>query len=271
MKKLVGLLFLASGIIACQNENKDNKQTDSTAVQANADSLTYKYDSIKVYSKIVVPVSEKSKDTTKASVTYPVFPSQKINEFIQLNALKSDNPDQPDYKSYKEVTDRFIKDFDDYQKQNKDDHKTWSKEITIRVLPQRKNYLGLKYTFVDYAGGAHFNSAFIYQNYNPQTNHQITLDSLIKPGSMPKLTAIAEGIFRKQEKLTPTQSLAEGYFFENNKFRLNDNFTITDKGLKFLYNQYEIKSFAEGITELLIPYDAIKEILQPNPVLPAFK
>jgi len=37
---------------------------------------------------------------------------------------------------------------------------------------------------------------------------------------------------------------------------------FTDKGLKFLYNVYEIKPYASGITELEIPYEDLKGILK---------
>nr|WP_307866763.1 RsiV family protein [Pedobacter sp. ASV19] len=98
-----------------------------------------------------------------------------------------------------------------------------------------------------------------------------TLDSLIKPGSLSALTATAEKIFRKNEKLTPKQSLADNYFFEKNTFSLPRNFTITGQGLKFLYNPYEIKPYAAGTTDLLVPFEQIKDILKHNPVLPALK
>jgi hypothetical protein len=95
----------------------------------------------------------------------------------------------------------------------------------------------------------------------------IQLEDLIIAGGMEKLTSVGNTIFRKQEGLTPTQSL-DNYSFENNKFSLNTNFLITDKGLMFFYNTYEIRSYAEGPMELLLPYASLKGILKPNPFLP---
>ncbi|PYF72726.1 DUF3298 and DUF4163 domain-containing protein [Pedobacter nutrimenti] len=271
MKKIAALLII-SGIMACQSEKKGNHTTDSTtATSGLTDTLTFKYDSVKVYSKLLPANEKKSADTSKASVRYPVFTNKGINTFVQTYALKTNGPDEPQYKSYKEMADGFIKGFDDYKKDNKEDQQAWFKQIEIRVLPQRKNYLPLEYTFIDYAGGAHPNSAVIFENYNTSSQHRITLDSLIDKANMPKLTKIAEKIFRKNEHLTSTQSLANSYFFEKNTFSLNHNFTVTDKGLKFLYNPYEIKAYAAGRTELLIPFEDIKDILKPNSILPALK
>ena len=50
-------------------------------------------------------------------------------------------------------------------------------------------------------------------------------------------------------------------------FALNDNFLVTPVGIRFLYNEYEIKSYAEGQTELLIPYNKIKSLLRPQSVV----
>jgi hypothetical protein len=46
-----------------------------------------------------------------------------------------------------------------------------------------------------------------------------------------ELTKIAEQIFRKNEKLTDTSSLARDYFFKDNKFALNENYSITPAGI----------------------------------------
>ena len=42
---------------------------------------------------------------------------------------------------------------------------------------------------------------------------------------------------------------------------------ITPTGLSFLYNEYEIKSYAEGQTTLFIPYTQIKSLLRPKTVV----
>jgi hypothetical protein len=89
----------------------------------------------------------------------------------------------------------------------------------------------------------------------------------MKPGYEAQLTAAAEKIFRKQENLSATATLSKDYFFRDGKFSLNNNFLITPIGLKFLYNQGEIKPNAAGQTTVEIPYNQIKAIIQPETVL----
>jgi hypothetical protein len=275
MKKILAILFISS-LFACQSEQKTQSTEDTLSHPKDSsniqvDTLAYQYDSIKVYSKNVIAIDKNTKDSTIATIVYPVFHNQKIDSLIQGNALKSNRPDEPSYKNFKDLASGFIQSFDDFYRESEDNRQAWFKEIKITVLPQRKDYLGLQYFYTDYAGGAHPNSAIIYKNYNASTLQEIKLDELVPQVNQPKLKLIAERIFRKNEKLDPQQPLDKGYFFEKGVFLLNDNFTITNQGLKFLYNSYEIKPYSEGITELLIPFTAIKELLIANPALPVIK
>lgn len=263
MKKLA-LFFITLSFLACQNEKKSVGTTDTTNLEKHTD-LSVKYDSVKVYSKNTV-TNENITDTTKAVITYPVFSDEKINQFIEQKMMSFADEGEH-FNTYQDFTNAFIKNFDDFRKENKDYGQTWFMDGEIKIIAQQPQYLSALITYVNYEGGAHPNSNFTYLNYNPSDHKEITLDSLLEPNAMPKLTAVAEQIFRKNEKLSPTQSLKDGYFFENDKFSLNQNFTITKEGLKFLYNPYEIKAYAFGITELLIPFAALKDIAKPNSLL----
>lgn len=264
MKQLY-ILLLAASFAACNSEQKVAGNGDSTVVNSATAQLAFKYDSVKVYSKYPVP-AENGKDTSKAVISYPVFADEKINQFIEQKVMASAGEGEH-YTAYNEFTNAFIKNFDDFSKENKAYAQTWFMDGKVEVKEQQPQYLSFLYTYVNYEGGAHPNSVFTYLNYNPVSHQEIVLDSLIIPGTMPKLTAIAEQIFRKQEKIGPNESLKDNYFFENDKFALNQNFSITKKGLKFLYNPYEIKAYAFGVTELLIPFSELKEIARPNNLL----
>lgn len=265
MKNLYIVLVAAVGFTACQSEQKAGSSTDTTVTET-ADQLSFKYDSVKVYSKHLLAGTDNAKDTTKAVISYPVFADQKINQFIEQKVMNSANEGEH-YNSYQDFSNAFVKNFDDFSKENAAYAQTWFMNGKVEVIAQQPDYLSLLYTYINYEGGAHPNSIFTYLNYNPVNHQEILLDSLIRPGSMPALTAIAEKIFRKNEKISATASLKDGYFFENDKFSLNQNFTITKEGLKFLYNPYEIKAYAFGTTELLVPFTALKEIARPNSLL----
>lgn len=276
MKRL-GILVIAIGFIACQSEKK-NKNADSTLVGTPA-VLTFKYDSVRVASKHIAAEKDNGKDTTTAIIAYPVFSDPELNKVIEQKTLKTSGAytsinangqslaNAP--KSYQALAADFIKNYDQFMATEKENDWRWYLKSGTKVLRSEPDYLGLEHRDESFEGGAHPNSMLTYWNYNPKTKKEITIDSLIKPGTKAQLNAIAEKIFRKNEKLSPTASLKDNYFFDKDKFSLNDNFTITKEGLKFIYNAYEIKAYAYGRTELLIPFSELKAIAKPNsPISP---
>lgn len=267
MKRIILIFGMALLFTACRNENT-NKQSSSTD-QIVSDTLTYTYDSVKVYSKNFVKSEHNLGDTTKATITYPVFKNESLNNYLvrKVTDYIAENEQQI---SYKYLANSFVKGYDDFFAANKDTFQSWFLMIDIKVLNQKKDYIALQYLHSDYSGGAHPNSNFTFVNYNTKNNQPVTLDSLIEPNQKVALTAIGESIFRKNEKLSTTASLENGYFFENGKFYLPENFYISNKGLVFLYNPYDIKPYVDGTTELIIPFADLKKVAKPNTILSSF-
>ncbi len=261
MKKLILALVFGCIIVACNN--KENKK-----VNANK-AIAFKYDSVAVYSKTVVIKEAKTQDAAQSTVKFPVFTDTLINLFLQRKVFDFYGKEEH-YANYQDIATSFIKGYDEAQEENSEKDYSWYLNIDLAVLQNKANYLLVGYSNDDYAGGAHPNHYQAYLNYNPSTHAEITLDSLITKEKMPQLLAIAEKIFRQQEKLTATQSLADDYFFDDGKFSLAKTFYLNKKGLVFLYNPYEIKAYAYGTTELVVPFSALKNIAIPNSLLQNF-
>ncbi|MET1055496.1 MAG: DUF3298 domain-containing protein [Pedobacter sp.] len=273
MKKILITLLAVAGLYACNNQKKSDKVIDSasTAVtQSDKDSLTYSYDSVRVYSKTKVSANKLITDTAKAVIFYPVFQDQGVNKFLEDRVIGIAGK-QGINKTYKELATGFIKEFDTYIAANKGAEESWFQKIDLKMKANYPNYLSVLMTYSDYKGGAHPNTLFTYFNYNPKTYQTITLDSIITAEGMPKLRAIGENIFRRNENLAPNASLSEGYFFNEGVFSLPETFTLTKEGIKFLYNPYEIKAYAAGTTELIIPFSKINDIMKESSVLINFK
>ncbi|MBS1529249.1 MAG: DUF3298 domain-containing protein, partial [Bacteroidetes bacterium] len=160
----------------------------------------------------------------------------------------------------------FIKAYLDDDQRKSNPHMVYTLESSATVVRQDSSLATIQIDRYMYAGGAHGSTYTGFINWNTKAGKEISLDDLFAPGYGSKLTAIAEKIFRKDEKLSDTSSL-RNYFFQDQKFALNDNFLITPVGIRFLYNEYEIKSYADGTTELLIPYTQIKSLLRPHTVV----
>jgi len=114
-------------------------------------------------------------------------------------------------------------------------------------------------------GGVHpFGSTF-FVNFESSTGKTIAINDLIREGGLAKLESIAEANFRRDNKLSPTQSLSEqGYGFPGDRFRLNDNFGIGEEELVFFFNSYEIAAGAMGPTEIKIAHPFLRGLLKPD-------
>ena len=247
-------------------------------LEITTDSLNYQIKTFEKHSKTCV-----NRDSLCATVKfeYPQFESVTLNEIIKKEIINVYHDDVDSSKTrphnFEELAKPFVDEYDEkisegkefVNKANKQNEggflaTPWNMEAYTDVQRQTNKYLMLHTNTNWFMGGNHPISMEYYYIYDRKDFKRVKLEDLFKPNFDKKLLLIAEGIFRKQEKLKPADKLTDenGYFFENGHFMLNDNFTLTHTGIKFLYNVYEIKAFAAGITELEIPYSDMKEILK---------
>ena len=255
------LLITAIGLSSCQWGVPHNSKPAVTK-----DTLVYTYKTVK---QQATDCSNKSDSTcTTAEIKYAVFAGQrKLNDTITQRLLRSYRvADKPD-TGLQQQADNFIKAYES-DTLGKVDHPgaAYSLESSASVIRQDSSLVTIEISTYAFAGGAHGSERITFINWNTKRNAIIALNDIFADGYKPKLTAVAEKIFRAEEKLTDTSSL-ENYFFKDAKFALNNNFLITPVGIRFLYNDYEIKPYSDGPTELLIPYAQIKSLLRPNTVV----
>lgn len=263
MKKNIAILLILAFFAACNNGKKADEKT--TTIAEKTDTLTYRFDSIKVVSKNIVAANQSPFDTPKAVIRYPVFENNTLNDFMKRKVFDFFD-DKEKATSLQDIANSFINGYDSFAAENKDRPQAWQLLVNLSVIAQHHNYVAIKYLHYDFVGGAHGNTNISFLNFNPVTNQEILLDSLILPAQKTKLTQVAEQIFRKNEKLSPTASL-ENYFFTDAKFSLPNRFYISNEGLVFLYVPYEIKPYAAGTTTLMIPFQSLSGIARPHSIL----
>lgn len=227
------------------------------------DSLAYKTISFYKETKKSSLLADSNKFAyVKAS--YPQFADKQVFLNKEINTIITAKPwtGEP-AENIEAATASFFKDYYNFKKDAPDSPAGYEWINNVEVSFQDTNLVVLTTTAYVYTGGAHGLESITYKNLDVKNKKEIALKDLFLPNFNSKLTKIAESIFRKDEGLTQTEPL-ENYFFENKAFTLNNNFAITKKGLLFTYNPYEIKSYAEGTTNLLIPYLKIKNLIKPK-------
>ena len=251
---LLAIVFFA---ISC-SENRPH-----TANYTYSESDTSAYEMVSFYKSSTDCESDTCGGYLKA--TYPKFQSIELQSFV--NQIITNDIENKKHQNIEALADSFLNDYDDFKKEYPDAAGGYEWIQELKVNQETPHLLLFTHTSYNYTGGAHGLQTTVYYNYAKTENKALKLEEIIKPNQYSNLVKVGEEIFRQNEKLPPAQSLGENYFFENGTFSLNDNFLITDKGLLFTYNPYEIKAYAYGTTDLLIPYEKIKNMINPKGVL----
>jgi hypothetical protein len=139
----------------------------------------------------------------------------------------------------------------------------WKFNRQFTVKENSKRIFAVQHTEHSYAGGAHPNHFTNYYNFNPQTGKRLYIADIFKPGTEAELNKLGEKKFRKLKKIGADVSLDNaGYRFKDNKFYLFQNFLLKDKGILFLFNPYEVGSYAEGEIDLFFTYQELQNLLR---------
>jgi hypothetical protein len=117
-----------------------------------------------------------------------------------------------------------------------------------------------------FTGGAHGLQARRYTVVNQHTGKVISLHEIFLGNYESKLTELLTNKTREKYKVPENQTLVEAGFFVT-EIRPTENFYVTAEGVGFFYNQYDIAPYANGSTDLFIPFKELKEILVSEGIL----
>lgn len=260
-----GLFILMVFLLFSCNQTA-NKTTSGKNQQ---DSLKYTYQIVKERASNCGTLPDSN--CTVAQFSFPVFEPtlKKLADSIDRKLIILYDTEIT-ASTLQQQAKKFVLDYEEFIKTDQQYRQTWTMDAKATVLRQDSSLITLAINGYSYAGGAHGSSGYFFVNWDIKKDESVKLDSILVDNYRSELNRIAEKIFRKNERLSDTTSLANQYFFKNNRFYLNVNFLITLHGLQFTYNQYEIKPYSDGITKLLVPYDQIKTLIRPNSILQQF-
>lgn len=138
----------------------------------------------------------------------------------------------------------------------------WEQRMRVRLILETPDYMSVEFTEREFTGGAHGNEIKVYRMYGVPGGERLTLEDILKEDTRSQLAAVAEPVFRDQKKFPDDAEYDErNYFFRDGQFSLNNNYALTEKGLLFHFNPYEIAPYSEGATRLLLPYGQIDSLL----------
>ena len=237
----------------------------STAI--NAQELYYNMDKIRLAEEILqkrycepIPKNSLERLCYDEKLSYPIAP--KNSKLIGFN-----REIEKFIKNYKKVNPKqeILEEIKDMENGGERTNHT-----SIHLFSITNNSYTLAQSNSNYSGGAHGSFYLEYQNYT-KDGKKITLDTLFTKDYKEKLLKVAQEVYKEQKGLSEKDSLSEKDGWFEDKFILAKTFAITPNGLLFFYNQYEIKAYAAGTTEFLLPYNKIDKLIEPNSLLDNIK
>ena len=195
---------------------------------------------------------------------------EKINSRIQKELLRPIGREKNN-RNFEVLMKNFLDEYKNFKKEFPESQQEWEIERKAVNNFNDDNILSCTFSEYSYLGGAHPNTFLTLTNFNLKSGEIINLPDILIDEYLDELNDIVEPIFRKEKELTEDINLTEaGFWFNNDKFSVNNNFSIGKDGLKFVYNNYEITAYAYGPTELFIPYNSIKKLIKPDGLLAGF-
>lgn len=255
MKKYIIVLGIITLFFSCKNDKKEkdsiephefeteNVLLDSTNLKACQDrpcpDVTVGYIKVKGDSEFSQVINDKNTE-----------------ELVQI--FNSSDEDENEAENVEEAANGFIEDYFKFKEEYSDSQASYEADIEQKVKSKNESTIVLQTKFYLFTGGAHGYSGTQFRNYDAHTGELLSHKDLIS--DIDGFTDFIEGKFREKYDIPPNASInSQGYFFEDDKFILPENISVTDKEVILLYNPYEAASYAEGQLRFMFPKKAVKK------------
>ncbi|ABL64813.1 DUF3298 and DUF4163 domain-containing protein [Chlorobium phaeobacteroides] len=203
---------------------------------------------------------------------YPVFSGRKnaeainnhLQQWIADSTAIAPGKNYTGSKSIETLSDNFLK---EYERVRKDFPVNWPYVFMLdgSVLLNRSGLLSIDLSSYSFTGGAHGSSHTEYFVFDTLSGDRLKLKDVFEERFENALNTLIEKRYREMKGLSPSDKLngEKGELFEN-FIHFNNNFALTDKGVSFLYNQYEIAARPAGTIEVDLSYGELSAILKPR-------
>ncbi|MDL2214781.1 RsiV family protein [Dysgonomonas sp. OttesenSCG-928-M03] len=168
--------------------------------------------------------------------------------------------------SPKEAFGRFVKQVEkeglDMGKMAEDDGPDFSnylKNITTTVSDTTSMTITAKTYSEDYTGGAHGSHQTTYYNIDIHNGEVLKEKNLFKDDSESALTS-----FIKEALDDMIKNGKQITILDPESVKPNGNFYFDDKDLVYVFNEYEIAPYSDGLIEVCIPYEKVRTLFVPE-------
>ncbi len=173
-------------------------------------------------------------------------------------------------ESYKEYEDESRT--SDYDADEDESHGTFNFYEMSRdsILFNKNNILSFSVYFEDYAGGAHGSHRLNGYVVDLGSGKLISESDIFCEECPDKIADMIVKKIIKQNNLSRPEELENVGYSDIDKMVPNGNFLADDKGITYIFNEYEIAPYFMGVTEVFLPYNEIEIFMNKKSPLAKF-
>ncbi|TVT41773.1 DUF3298 and DUF4163 domain-containing protein [Hymenobacter setariae] len=135
------------------------------------------------------------------------------------------------------------------------------------VLYQQGNLLSLGFFHYNFSGGAHGNYSLMPASYDLRTGRRLRYNDIFRPTAAQQLPSLLGQAVRPLLGLRPGEPLDKQLFVS--KMPVTHQVFLTAGGAVFVYQPYEIASYAQGEIHVFVPLASLRPLLREDLPLPA--
>ncbi|WP_223652213.1 DUF3298 and DUF4163 domain-containing protein [Hymenobacter psoromatis] len=143
----------------------------------------------------------------------------------------------------------------------------YEQQAQTYVLYQQQSLLSLAFFSYVYTGGAHGSNGTTAASYDLRTGRRLRYANIFRPEAARQLPALLAQAVRPLVGLAPGAPLEERLFVK--KMPVTHNVFLTAGGVGFIYQPYEIASYAQGEVWVFLPLRQVRALLREGLPLPA--
>ena len=247
--------------------------------------------------------SNKVKATAKVNIILPV--DKCLRAFVEDNIARNWKCANfgrcAPVKGYKEVLSGFLEDFKETQAENKKEFlkmgdtsliTDWELSLSSKITWDSEKCFSFQSYVYTYFGGAHPDEWYWNGTYSRELKRRIVVADLFDDKNLLSVAAVickeisqnhrSSEILRRiaSDEVVKIQrgdyksyaeyagnpdNIGEGDICGNP--RVSENFMIVEEGILWTYNEYEIASYSEGHTDVLVPWKSIMPYLKSQDIV----
>ncbi len=189
----------------------------------------------------------------------------KIKELLtKYQSVQREGNSQTARQTVENNKQSFFKEYLETNEDIEDDYlyaANWESQGNTKVVFNDSYFTTFAFSYYQYMGGAHGIFGESYLIIDLKNGKEIKLNDIFDKNA---LAILEKRMVKKAYAYTGTPNATSlqdaGYLVD--KIEVTDNFSITTKGITFVYQPYEISPYAAGMPSFLFSWEEIKDLVK---------